>query len=417
MADYIYNNSLGVAWVALFIFGSCLLMAKNPKNGKKHPYMHSRKILGAAFIIFGIQIMLQWIFDFRGWAWQIAAALNLSCIYTQAILFGMSFISLLDPQYISRRQLHGDWSKWFMGIATMWISILTMSNQASSIVLTIVAILFFIEASRISIIFFRTYHRAKKMVENYYVDDVECFVKWLYKSTFGIVFFGLTDAILAFAPKMVIGIQMCGGILMFFYIFLSFMNYMLNYENVDIAMDKVPENDIMTKNPAKEKVLEKSMINNIKETKKTDNGLTNEHDAASEEFNTPNKTEQQTIVAIYSWIEEGKYRTNGVTIKQMADELGTNRTWMSSYINSRFNCSFRDWINSLRIKDAKRILLEQPETTIDQVAQQVGFSSSTHFGKVFNTIEDTTPLKWRKLRMTSISNQAEMSLQQKVETA
>ncbi len=112
MEQIIYSDSLLVAWAMLFVFGICLIFTSVPNITAFKNYLRSRTILGVALIIFGIQIMLQWMFDFRGNALHIATALNITCYYLEGILFGMSFISLLRPSYICRRQMVSDFGKW-----------------------------------------------------------------------------------------------------------------------------------------------------------------------------------------------------------------------------------------------------------------------------------------------------------------
>jgi cytochrome c biogenesis protein CcdA len=66
MQHNIYSDSLLAAWSILFTFGICLIFSSVPKAAAYKNYLRSRIILGVALILFGIQILLQWEFDFRG---------------------------------------------------------------------------------------------------------------------------------------------------------------------------------------------------------------------------------------------------------------------------------------------------------------------------------------------------------------
>lgn|SRR5574344_920056 len=366
MEQTIYNNSLLAAWAILLAFGFCLIFGSAPKTVKYNNYLRSRTILGVALIFFAIQIMTQWLFDFRGNARHIATALNITCYYLEAILFGMSFISLLRPSYICSRQLLSDFGKWTACMAVMWTAVLTLDGTVRTVVQIAAASVFFCDAARISIIFFRTYHRARKNMDDYYADNVKDFTAWLSKSTYGIVFFGLTGAILAFAPKTVIAIQMILGIGMFVYIFLSFINYIVNYEAVEIAIE---EEDI-----------------NTEETK----------DAESEaDETTATENDDALDAALEHWIDESEFVCGGLTVDGVAMQLGTNRTTLSKYINSRY-ANFYEWIAALRLDEAKRLMKENPQMTLEDVAMQSGFSSKSHLSHRFRQAEDTTPGKWRK---------------------
>lgn len=366
MEKILYNNSLFAAWVILFIFGLCLICASAPRTAKYKNYLRSRTILGVALILFGIQIMVQWLFDFRGSARHIATALNISCYYLEGILFGMSFISLLQPSYICRRQILSDFGKWTACMAVLWTAALALEGTVRTAVQIAAAAFFFCDATRIAFLFFRTYHRARKSMDDYYADNVKDFVEWLSRSTYGIVFFGLTGAILAFAPKGVIAIQMILGIGMFIYIFLSFINYMINSEAVEVA---TVEEAIST-----EKTRDADDANGVAPVTKSGESL----DSILEQ-----------------WIANGGFVSGGLTVGSVATQLSTNRTTLSNYINSR-DISFYEWIAALRLDEAKRLMMASPQMKLEEVALQSGFSSKSHLSHRFRKAENTSPGKWRR---------------------
>lgn len=379
-----YNYTLFAAWVLLFFFGGNLLIAAAPPKTAFRNYARSRKILGVALLLFGLKILLHWIFNFREHTPHIASALNLSCYYMEGILFGMSFISLLDPSYISHRQITGDFSKWGFTTLLLWTGALLLSGVSRLCLLVVGSCIFVADAVRIVVTFFRTYRKAVGEMENYYSDDVYNFVRWLYKSVFGIIFFGLIGSVLAFAPRWVNAIYMFGGIFMFIYIFISFQNYMLYYEVVDEVVKPVEDEPSGTEGIPDIPVAEPS----------------HPEDAAPEEYNTG-----RLRLETDRWIARGGYRQSGITVGQMATEMSTNRTDMSSFINSEYGCSFSEWVCALRLKEARRLLLEEPETPIEQVAARCGFSSSSYFSKQFTKAMGMSPTRWRKQQDESASDE------------
>lgn len=378
MADALYNYSLLVAWIILFTFGSSLLLAKTPKKEVYFCYNRSRWILGAALLLFGVQVLLQWIFEFRTSTPYIATALNITVFYMAAILFGMAFISLLSPTYISRHQVCGDFSKWAVCMAVLWMATLGLDGILRTVMQIFASAFFFWQACILVRIFFIVYRQAVYKVDNYYADNVNVFVQWLYKSTFGIIAFGLTGAVLAFTPKWCVAIQMTAGIFMFFYIYISFMNYALNYDTVEIAVAE-PK----TVAPLKVAVSPEAV------PPATGNG----HEQPDEQGEAYRK---QIAGSLEKWVADEGFRENGITIEQVANLISSNRTYLSSFINTEFKSTFRTWINGHRIEYAKRLLTGSPEMTIDNIARESGFSSGTSFGKLFNESEKMPPSKWRK---------------------
>lgn len=76
--------------------------------------------------------------------------------------------------------------------------------------------------------------------------------------------------------------------------------------------------------------------------------------------------------------------------------VGTNKSYLSAYINRKFDMSFSSWITSHRIKEAKEMLRKDPSTKVETVAFDVGFSSSSYFSKAFSKHEGMSPAQWKK---------------------
>ena len=368
MIEQVYNKSLLIAWVMLYAFAISLIMARKPYHDSENTYLRSKKILATAFALFGIQIMLQWMFDFRGHAPHIATALNITIFHIAAIHFGAAMIILLDHSYRNARQLRFDCICFIANMALLWPSTLLVTGIHRMILQGISAAIFLLVAIRLVLIFFRAYHAAVRKVNNYYSNDVDQFVRWLYKSCLGIIVFGLSEAIICFMPKWVIAIQMTAGDFMFIYIYISFLNYTLNFGLVETAISE--------------------------EAPAIGNNDADRHANSSEQpsSNLTDEMEQR----LKKWIADKGYCKNGVTIDDVANQIYTNRTYISSHINERCGCTFRDWINQLRIEEAKQLMTEHDDMTIQEVALAIGFSSGSHFAQLFSDKEGVTPSKWRR---------------------
>lgn len=92
---------------------------------------------------------------------------------------------------------------------------------------------------------------------------------------------------------------------------------------------------------------------------------------------------------------DGKLR-NGLTIIDLSKEIGVNRTYLSHYINSRYACNFNQWLNRLRIEVAQERILQNPEISLMELAEQVGYSDMAHFSKQFKQVAGIPPSVWKK---------------------
>ena len=90
-----------------------------------------------------------------------------------------------------------------------------------------------------------------------------------------------------------------------------------------------------------------------------------------------------------------------LTIEEMAASLATNRTYLSSYIKTVYNVSFREWFVDLRISYAKQQLVKHPELTVAAISEASSFLSLSHFTKIFTKKAGCQPSKWRKQSITN----------------
>lgn len=352
-----YNYSIVAGWVTCLILGVCLLWCRVPDMPTYRTYLRSRRILGVAYLVFAIGISQFTFFNLRATNPQVAVALQLSYFYIEAILWGMSFCSLLDHHYISRRKLTLEFGLYVIFIAVAWGGALVAESRVSIVMLVVASAWFFIKASGISIRFLKIYSRAKRRINEYYADNVEGFVMWLHNSTYIIIFLGLSSSILAFCPRWCNAVFMLCGTVLFTYVFISFQNYILNYPEVSTVLE------------AEEPIV----------------------DSAS------NVSDSCEVLrkGVEEWIAHRGFTESGVTLEKLATTVGVNRSYVSAFINSEYKCNFRELVNTHRLEYAKQILKDNPDTTIDRISQEAGFSSAAYFSRLFTKQEGITPSRWR----------------------
>lgn len=97
---------------------------------------------------------------------------------------------------------------------------------------------------------------------------------------------------------------------------------------------------------------------------------------------------------IAKWVESKAYMREQFTIEELAAKLYTNKTYLSSFIREEYGMNFSGWIAHLRIEEAKRMMRENPDQKLIDVAFNVGFSSLAYFSCVFSKIEGVSPSVW-----------------------
>ena len=97
-----------------------------------------------------------------------------------------------------------------------------------------------------------------------------------------------------------------------------------------------------------------------------------------------------------AWIEKEKpYCNPDFQLTDLRQVLPLNRSYLSRFINSEYGCSFYQWVNRLRIKEAKRLKMEHPELTAQDIAEHgCGFSSRQTFYRTFLRETGQSPSEW-----------------------
>ena len=95
---------------------------------------------------------------------------------------------------------------------------------------------------------------------------------------------------------------------------------------------------------------------------------------------------------------EKSYLNSKLTLAQLAEQLGISSNYLSQVINEQFEKNFFDYINSLRVEEAKRLLTDSDhkDTNILTIALDAGFNSKSSFYTAFNKHVGVTPSQYRK---------------------
>lgn len=93
---------------------------------------------------------------------------------------------------------------------------------------------------------------------------------------------------------------------------------------------------------------------------------------------------------------EKLYLRQDVNLDTYAQYIGTNRTYVSRYLNQELNTTFCDYVNRLRLAYAKKLLAEQGKIRIADVASQCGYTDVTTFRRNFKKYEGCNPKELRQ---------------------
>ena len=116
-----------------------------------------------------------------------------------------------------------------------------------------------------------------------------------------------------------------------------------------------------------------------------------------EEKDEPDPANAAYRATLETWLEKEKpYLNPDFQLTDLRQVLPMNRTYLSQFIKAEYGCSFYHWVNGLRVAEAKRLITEHPEMTLEEVSKHCGFSSRRLFTQIFARETGMTPREWSK---------------------
>ena len=92
--------------------------------------------------------------------------------------------------------------------------------------------------------------------------------------------------------------------------------------------------------------------------------------------------------------QEKPYLNPDLRLIDLQRVLPINRTYLSQLINTEYGCSFYQFVTRYRIEEAKRLMTEQPDMKVQDIAQQSGFSDRKVFYRTFTRETGSSPSEW-----------------------
>ena len=369
-------NIVLIGWVVPIMLGLFLLMIKTPETRAQVYYEKGKTTTAIALLLFGAEILCQWLMrklEIANPILSVSIYLFIFCLAT--LMLAKGYCTMLRPNSITKRQLRIAAVVLMVFIAMLVINYFLPIRKWQVRGLLLCCVLLFIITCSAIYSCIVVYRRAINNLRTYYSDVVESMIRWMPGVGAGILVFLLSAPFIIWLPRWVGIYQVALGIIMFIYTFICIINFSSTYKSLAVALD---END-STEDP------------------ETSTGTNND---SEQENITQRSSLSDTLQEVLQdkeerWSAQGGYRTHGITIEQAAREMGTNRHYLSRYLNEVKHMSFYEWVAQMRIHEAQSMMLNDHNKPIEQIAGLVGFSSPSTFSSTFKKLIGVTPNQWR----------------------
>lgn len=419
-----FNIIVQFAGVLYIAFAFVLCLYKTPKREIYKTYRRSQRFLALNYLVMGTNC-LAWCFVRPDVWWlsldPIVEIMDTSLFLLSAIFLTFFFGNLLGTVKASTRHLTLSLALWLLNtllsISSLWMD----PSLAGPLVRRASVMVYFIYIFYFMFRLLQVYKHRDRKLDQYFTRDMHQFVHWIYRSILLMIFLG---AVAAFTLTLgVVGNIICQVYIISVnsYIVISFINFSSRFDSIGEAFKEFEEDAMMNGSAGLSQNHGSVAIRYGYETysnampeqtttifdrssdAKDGDGVSAEADGTDKVESIPVHEKRLAKEAkleqrINEWKEEKLYLTDQITINDIAERLGTDRRYLSRFINEHYGINFSRWISEMRIDEAKRLMEKETDEGLEWVALQTGFSSLSYFSKVFSQVVGVSPKKWRALQ-------------------
>ena len=348
-----------------------LLMPERVKRDKV--INQSRWLMVGALGLIGLQFLIQYVTQLRMMGITQAVLVNLTFFVPASSLMNMTILNLQRQGNLTRFERWGWVGVTILVTVVLAIAVATDGHplaQLSERVLwteIFMSLVYAAIQAYYCILQFRELQRMKVVIENYYDRERQGLTQWMKHSISVNGMLAVFVPLLIFGPNIIITVF---SLTFFWGIFMMWFSFVRHFtSNAMYSLRKAEESD--------------------REEKAEVRGQMAEGDGLSVE------TMQNVSLAVERWLASGAYLKAGITSPMAAGAMNIPRYQLTAWVKASGHTSFTRWITAMRIEEAKRLLTEHNDWSIEAVADKCGFNR-THFQKVFQEQTGTTPSKYQQ---------------------
>ena len=361
--EELFLDFLRAEAVACLCFALFLWMIKTPDGEIYEPYRRSKRLLALGYFVMSAN-MGYWSVCYHGrWSQPEITDIyfDVVAIYLLYIVFRYAFCNLLDHHYLTRKRISVDLARWLCVIGVCALSMMEIFDGVRKWIAMAVSFSLLEYILTFLYRFRKLYLDTDKVLANYYADDKRRFVAWTNRYILLMVIYGLLAFASVFEGVVFNFCFQLYALVLNFFVVIDFLNYSHTYGEIETAYFEWEEKMRMDRR----QTMERNDVSMVLESK------------------------------LKIWLAEEKFTDPAVNLESLASFVGTNRPYLSRFLNDIYGVTFSEWVSANRVRKAKQIMMSHPKEKMEEVAYRSGFSSLSYFSKVFSRAEGMSPTRWR----------------------
>ncbi|MDR2936251.1 MAG: helix-turn-helix domain-containing protein [Rikenellaceae bacterium] len=354
----------------LLVLGVNLLFPSTAKSPLLGNYRRARYALAAAYLFFAAVNAAEYLFSGSVSDVPLIRTIVLAVAASQAFLFTITMLALLETRFPGWRPIFREAALALLLIIAVFTVYTACSEACFDVAFWIFAGMYALLLVRYTFLFRRNYRRFRRRMDNCFFGNEADWMRWVVFSFCAALVIGVM-ALLTTVFTSTITALIFTVVYDTFYIFFAirFVDYAARFPAIEEAMENDDPVEAEETGPE-----------------------------AGETIAAGGKTAARFVELerrIEQWVADKGYTEKNVTANALVPVFYTNRRYLSAYINTHKKKTFNQWVNELRIEEAKRLLARHPDMSVGEVASKVGFVNASHFGKIFLALAKSSPKVWR----------------------
>lgn len=365
---FLTNSLLAVVCA---VMGTSFLSLHVPKKEGLKNYRISLRVLSGAYFTLSILTIIVLVFNLADNSREYFTFISIFISSTQALLFTFTLITLINPNFVKARNLLKHLLPYFFILPLYLVSFLIFDdpkissfqdlnlnlNNPTVLIRFSLLIFFFFQLVYYTFLFLREEKKYDDELHDYFSEVIKLRMNWVKLAYFSALTIGIIAMLSSFFPMntdWIVTIIFSA----FYFIF---------------AQEYIKYNKVFS-------IIEPAINTPVQETQHI--------------FIRTSRSDWEYFKQ--NILSNKQYLVQGITIEEIANSLKISRTTLSNLINREEGVNFNTWINRLRIEDAKNLMIDNPDFTILQISEMVGYTEQANFSRQFKQITGESPLVWRK---------------------
>lgn len=360
--------------VVPMVIMALMLVLKNRGRVKSAVYNHSRWMLVVATLLLAVHFLIQYIWHLREQSVTLCWTVNLTFYVVSTPLYNMAELNLLRAGHHMKTRY---WrNALFMVLCYVILAIgyfthtLVDDDKPWQTVTFLVALIYFFKVIELSCVLNKEMKVAYTRLTDRELAHRHQALRYTARVMRWIILLSLASPWVGMSPSLLLNaIYGMTIFVLLIWFQIKFLQYGENMTECIEVNDKILEATMTEKAPP-----------------------SNPFEA---EGTKADERDEEVQRRIEQWVNDRCFTNPKITIGEALQEMGITATALNYYLEQHTPVdNYRRWLPYLRIEEAKRIMTEHPDYSLEAIAADCGYANSSNFSRAFKTQEGMTPGQW-----------------------